>query len=296
MVNLEWYRTFKAVYEIGSLTGASKQLFISQPNVSQHISALEQHVGNLLFERKHKVIPTEYAKIIYAQIVEPITKLEDVELTFKKMCLSKNRPTFNIGAPREYFHLLAPANLQDFKGILISSFDESEVLLNRLMNGELDFILTTQKDENPKIKFEEILTEELVIVGSSTIDKSEFDQMITSLDFIGAEKWLLSQQWITYDAKLDDLRKFWTYNFKKWPGIVPHAIIPDYQTISYSLSKGNAVSLLSSLIIKDLSDQGEISEVWKGNLNTSNKLYLAYDPQKMPTTMIDMVKQLMSQN
>ncbi|CEJ70237.1 Bacterial regulatory helix-turn-helix protein, lysR family [Chryseobacterium oranimense G311] len=34
MVNLEWYRTFKAIYKTGTLTGAADSLFISQPGVS----------------------------------------------------------------------------------------------------------------------------------------------------------------------------------------------------------------------------------------------------------------------
>ncbi len=101
MINLEWYRTFKTVYETGSLTAASKQLFISQPNVSQHISSLEAYIGKSLFERKRKAIPTDYAQIIYAQIVDPINKLEEAEMVFKNMCLVKSRPTLNIGAPKE---------------------------------------------------------------------------------------------------------------------------------------------------------------------------------------------------
>ena len=31
MVNLEWFRTFKAIYETGTLTGAAESLYISQP-------------------------------------------------------------------------------------------------------------------------------------------------------------------------------------------------------------------------------------------------------------------------
>jgi DNA-binding transcriptional LysR family regulator len=31
MVNLEWYRTFKAIYKTGTLTEAADTLFISQP-------------------------------------------------------------------------------------------------------------------------------------------------------------------------------------------------------------------------------------------------------------------------
>lgn len=51
MVNLEWCRTFKAIYKTGTLTGAAEILFISQPGVSLHLSSLETYVGNKLFDR-----------------------------------------------------------------------------------------------------------------------------------------------------------------------------------------------------------------------------------------------------
>jgi DNA-binding transcriptional LysR family regulator len=52
MVNLEWYRTFKAIYKTGTLTGAAVELFISQPGVSLHLSSLENYVGFQLKEEK----------------------------------------------------------------------------------------------------------------------------------------------------------------------------------------------------------------------------------------------------
>ena len=42
MVNLEWYRTFKSVYKNGNFSLAAKELFISQPAVSQQISMLQE--------------------------------------------------------------------------------------------------------------------------------------------------------------------------------------------------------------------------------------------------------------
>lgn len=49
--NLEWYRTFKAIYEKGTLTAAAESLFISQPGVSLHLSSLESYMGVKLFDR-----------------------------------------------------------------------------------------------------------------------------------------------------------------------------------------------------------------------------------------------------
>ncbi|SCC07303.1 regulatory helix-turn-helix protein, lysR family [Chitinophaga costaii] len=38
MVNLEWYRSFKAIYKTGTFTGAAEMLFVSQPDISLHYS------------------------------------------------------------------------------------------------------------------------------------------------------------------------------------------------------------------------------------------------------------------
>ena len=66
MLNLEWYRTFKAIYRQGSLTAAAQELFISQPNVSQHLAALESYMGTRLFERTgRRIVPTEPGKLLY---------------------------------------------------------------------------------------------------------------------------------------------------------------------------------------------------------------------------------------
>ncbi len=53
-INLEWLRTFKAIYEHGTLTSAAEALFISQPGVSLHLNSLEGFTGYKLFDRSAK--------------------------------------------------------------------------------------------------------------------------------------------------------------------------------------------------------------------------------------------------
>lgn len=45
-------RTFLAVANAGNFTRAAQQLYLSQPAVSQHVLALEKHLGRQLFDRK----------------------------------------------------------------------------------------------------------------------------------------------------------------------------------------------------------------------------------------------------
>lgn len=53
-VNLEYYKVFYCVCQKGSLTGAAKELCISQPAVSQAIRQLEKETGATLFVRTSK--------------------------------------------------------------------------------------------------------------------------------------------------------------------------------------------------------------------------------------------------
>ncbi len=52
--NLEWFRTFKAIYETGTLSAAAQQLFISQPGVSLHLNSLEAYTGYKLLIDQHE--------------------------------------------------------------------------------------------------------------------------------------------------------------------------------------------------------------------------------------------------
>ena len=56
------YRTFLAVVDEGSLSGAARQLGVAQPTVARHIDALEAAIGANLFLRSQRgLIPTEVA-------------------------------------------------------------------------------------------------------------------------------------------------------------------------------------------------------------------------------------------
>ncbi|WP_254655329.1 LysR family transcriptional regulator [Roseobacter sp. GAI101] len=59
------YRTFAAVLDSGSLSGAGRLLGMTQPSVSRHIDLLEAALGSKLFLRTHRgMSPTEAAERI----------------------------------------------------------------------------------------------------------------------------------------------------------------------------------------------------------------------------------------
>ncbi|NLR96693.1 LysR family transcriptional regulator [Rhizobium sp. P38BS-XIX] len=61
----DFYRTFLAVLEHGSLSAAARELGLTQPTVGRHVDALEQSVGGELFTRSQQgLLPTDAALVL----------------------------------------------------------------------------------------------------------------------------------------------------------------------------------------------------------------------------------------
>lgn len=292
MVNLEWYRTFKAVYQTGSLTAASKALFISQPNVSQHLSALEAHVGKQLFERKPRLVPTDHGKLFYTQLVEPLEKLEQLESNFSAMCHERQFPILRLGTVKEIFHSIFLHRLKTIQADIITSFGLTKDLLVKLGNGELDVVIATQKTDRKDIVFEPVLTESFVIAGSPSLDIQKFQTLIKKKELEKAEEWLLQQSWFAYSSDLAIIRRFWHTNFKKRPAIHPRFVIPDMNTILQALSSTDGLTVAADYLVKNLQKEGKIRVVWKGQETTTNVIYLAYDKTKTTARQVEVIKSL----
>lgn len=293
MVNLEWYRTFKAVYQTGSLTAASKVLFISQPNVSQHLYALEAHVGKQLFERKPRLVPTDYGKLFYTQVVEPLEKLEEVETDFKAICCMEQLPIIRVGAVKEFFHAVSAARLPAIPANVIITFGITRELVGKLIRGELDFVIATQKLEEKNLVYEPVITEVFSIVGHAATDYSQPFKYIKKQDWDQLEQWLLQQPWFAYSTDLAIIRRFWLVNFKKRPAVKPRFTIPDMQVILHAMEQGEGLTISADYLTADALKQKKLKLVWKGHTATENTLYLVYDKTRVTTAQIRLARVLL---
>lgn len=71
MTDPDWslWRSFGAVVEEGSLSGAARRLGLTQPTIGRHVEALEQALGAVLFERTPGGLkPTETALRLYEPV------------------------------------------------------------------------------------------------------------------------------------------------------------------------------------------------------------------------------------
>lgn len=274
MVNLEWYRTFKSVYKNGNFSLAAKELFISQPAVSQQISMLEAHVGYKLFNRKSKgVEPTEYAKLLNNLIIEALDRLENVEKGFRAKAFNANR-LLSIGISKHLMSSLGSALILKFDYIDFS-FHENEQLFELVDNKKLDFAVVTKQYDTFDTIQKKIGEIKQILVGSNSIAASELKSKIKANDLNEIEHWLNEQKWFSYDARIPHIKLFWLHVFdKKRPSMVPNYIIPSEYEMLDILSKNTGIAVVWDINAKDFIAQRRIQLLWNSKKMPKTEVFL----------------------
>ena len=292
MVNLEWYRTFKAVYKTGTLTSAAEELFISQPGVSLHLSSLENYVGYKLFDRTgRKMVPTEKGKALYNFIIEALTKLEEAEKNFQRST-EKNTPTISVGMCFETFQITLEQYISTLPFNVIIQFGEYPEMVENLEKGILDLIITPQMVVKNAIEYQAFSSETIVLVGGSEIDDLEFDSIEKNENLEEIELWLKQQKWYGTTGDMEHLRRFWQLNFNKHPDFRPNYIVPNLNSIIRCLSSGKGLAVVPDFLCRKEIDNGTIKLIWEGKTPLKNTLYFATRKKTMYEEEIALIKKI----
>jgi DNA-binding transcriptional LysR family regulator len=288
-INFEWLKTFKYIYQYGTITEASNHLGVTQPAVTNQLKLLEKKLNKKLFERTiKKMIPTDFAKMLYVQLVEPIEKLENIDIISNEKF---NKP-INIGSPQEFFVKKVAPNLKSITSKVNFIFSTTDVLIDMLTKGDLDIVIASKKITYPNLIYKEFFEEEFFVVGNKNIETKVFQKNIEENNIDEIEKDLHSFKWISYSNDLPIIKRFWKNNFNKRPNIQTSLVIPNLNAILEVIKQNQEyLSILPSYLYKDISG---IKEIWKGYKSSSNKLYLTFQKNNIDKYEIREILNLLS--
>jgi len=292
MVNLEWYRTFKAVYKTGTLTGAAQELFISQPGVSLHLSSLENYTGYKLFDRKgRRMEPTERGKVLYNFITEALTKLEEAEKNFQRST-EKHTPTISVGMCFETFQITLEPYIATLPFNVIIQFGEYPEMVSNLEKGILDVIITPQVVPSTQVDYEAFSKETIVLVGGTTTDETAFNALLSQNDPEALEGWIKQQKWYGTTGDMEHLRRFWQLNFNKYPDFRPNYIVPNLNSILRCLSSGIGLAVIPDFLCHREIENGTVKLLWEGSSKLTNILHFATRKKTMYADEIAVIKKI----
>lgn len=292
MVNLEWYRTFKAVYKTGTLTGAAQELFISQPGVSLHLSSLENYTGYKLFDRKgRRMAPTERGKALYNFINDALGKLEEAEKNFQRST-EKHTPTISVGMCFETFQITLEPYIATLPFNVIIQFGEYPEMVENLEKGILDLIITPQMVVSKDVEYEAFSKETIILVGGNNINKDALNAIAAQNDRKVLEDWLKQQKWYGTTGDMEHLRRFWQLNFNKYPDFRPNYIVPNLNSIVRCLASGVGLAVIPDFLCHREIESGLIQLIWEGDPKLTNTLHFATRKKTIYADEIEVIKKI----
>lgn len=180
---------FVVVAKAGTMTGAARELNMSQPAISQTIASLEQSLGVQLFDRSVRppVLTLQGTTLIKhaATITETVRQFRSTV----RLGTSAQLPLLRIGVSNSFAVTVGPHIFRQLRNIAAEWVIDSGFHATRfrtVIDRDFDFVITAdQSTVPPEVEATPILTEPFVVVVPRTYDRATSLQKIsTELDHI----------------------------------------------------------------------------------------------------------------
>ena len=279
-MNLKQLEAFVQVAEGGSFSKAAKELFLTQPTISAHISTLEKEFNVRLFVRNTKEVSlSDAGKDLYKyakQITELEKKIEErfgSEEEAGKHCITIAASTI----PAQY---LLPKILMRFnekypeEQIKILEMDSARVVM-QIVDHMVDVGFTGTVLEKKHCKYIPFYKDELAIITPNTEKyhrrKIEYSQDIS---------WMLNEHVIMREEG-SGTRKEAEKQLRQ-AGINQAqldiiASIENQETIKKSVQQGMGVSILSRLATEDEAAEGHVISIPIPKADKGRNINLVYN-------------------
>lgn len=279
-MNLKQLEAFVQVAEGGSFSKAAKELFLTQPTISSHISSLERELNARLFVRNTKEVSLSEDGIkLYKYAKQMLDLQREIEVTFG-MDEEGESHAVTIAASTIPAQYLLPEVLTRFserypqEQIRIQETDSSKVVM-QIVDHRVDIGFTGTVLEKKHCKYIPFYKDELVIITPNTPKYQELAQgNKEDISWIKKEHVIMREEG-------SGTRKEAELQLKgagvKFAGLDIIASIENQETIKKSVRQGMGISVLSKLATADEVANGEILAFPIPNSDEGRDINLVYN-------------------
>lgn len=279
-MNLKQLEAFVQVAEGGSFSKAAKELFLTQPTISSHISSLERELNARLFVRNTKEVSLSEDGIkLYKYAKQMLDLQREIEVTFG-MDEEGESHAVTIAASTIPAQYLLPEVLTRFserypqEQIRIQETDSSKVVM-QIVDHRVDIGFTGTVLEKKHCKYIPFYKDELVIITPNTPKYQELAQgNKEDISWIKKEHVIMREEG-------SGTRKEAELQLKgagvKFAGLDIIASIENQETIKKSVRQGMGISVLSKLVTADEVANGEILAFPIPNSDEGRDINLVYN-------------------
>ncbi len=162
---------FVAIVETGSFSKAAERCHIAQPSLSQQIIKLEHEIGQPLFDRLgRKVVLTHVGRLLLPRANTILNELGEIQWEIHNE-VESGEGLLTVGFIPTVAPFVLPRVIRRFgrefpQATLEVHEDLTDVLVRKVIDGELDVGITSLPIKNKLIRTEELLTEPFLVAAS----------------------------------------------------------------------------------------------------------------------------------
>lgn len=284
-MNLKQLEAFVQIAEGRSFSKAAKELFLTQPTISAHISALEKELAVRLFVRNTKEVSlSEDGQALYKyarQMVDLEKKIEE------KFCAEKKegKRSITIAASTIPAQYLLPEILIRFNEkypkdqIKIMETDSAKVVM-RIIDQTADVGFTGTVLEKKHCKYLPFYKDELVIVTPCTSKYQQLQEKETDISWIQKEHILMREEGSGTRKEAEKQLRAAGVDVGSMRVI---ASIENQETIKKSVQQGMGISVLSRLAVEEEEKSGKMLVFHIPTENGGRDINLVYNKNKAMT-------------
>lgn len=263
-MNLKQLEAFVRVAEESSFSKAAKELYLTQPTVSAHITSLEKEFDVRLFVRNTKEVNlSEDGKLLYKyakQIVDLEQEITNV-FTDRRERLAAEKKCITIAASTIPAQYLLPEILAQFakkcpgeQFKLVES--DSAGVVDMIVDHKADVGFTGTVLEKKNCQYIPFYKDELTIIMPNTEKYQKIvGEASEDLSWILDEKFILREEGSGTRKEMEKQLKHAGINPKKLEVI---ASVANQETIKKSVSQGLGISVLSKLASEEEVREGKL--------------------------------------
>lgn len=293
MLNLKYAPAILTIVQEGSITAASKKLFVSQPALSQTIRQVEEELGAQIFTRDTRHIELTYVGQLYVESVRQIQMID--QNLHARVSDSKGEVfgVFRLGISvqrgLQLLPLVIPAFIEMYPHVRIQLREEgSGMLERRVLEGQCDLGLVTTASKRDQLTYSLIENEQLMLVAATTTDLAARFPDGTPLDIAEAqhESFVSMSEGHSVRAIQDKL-------FEKY-GLSPKILLETHnmEAAKRIAARANAVFLVPSAYVSDSIEDRERMHIYPIlNKEFAHHFYVCYRKGKhLPCYELDFVR------
>ena len=293
MINLKYAPAILTIVQEGSITAASKKLFVSQPALSQTIRQVEEELGAPIFTRDTRHIELTHVGKLYIESVRQIQMID--QNLHARVSDSKDEVvgTFRLGISVQRGLQLLPLVIPEFISmyplVRIQLREEgSGMLERRVLEGQCDLGFVTTASKRDQLTYALIENEQLMLVAATTTELARRFPDGTPIDIAEAqhENFVSMTEGHSVRAIQDKL-------FEKY-GLSPQILLETHnmEAAKRIAARANAVFLVPSAYVSNTIEDRELMHIYPiTNAEFAHHFYVCYRKGKhLPRYELDFVR------